>query len=148
LPRELLRETLVLVWARKSKCWLAEGGAATIVTAGVFGAMHAGVPGAMGWIRVLSATLLGFACGQGRQVTGSVLTPIALHAIYNLLAVANARRWFVVEGWLKFRGVPWPVIFAAIAGVLVFASVAAVRRLKRVRNPMRESTVPAPGDLP
>jgi membrane protease YdiL (CAAX protease family) len=121
---------------------------ATIVTAGMFGAMHSGVPGAMGWIRVLSATFLGIACGQGRQATGSVVTPIALHVIYNLLAVGNSRRWFVVEGWLKFRGVPWPVIFVAMACLFGFVSMVVIGRLRRLRKTTRESTAPAPVELP
>jgi hypothetical protein len=58
-----------------------------------------------------------------------VLGPIVLHVAYNLFAVGNARRWFVVEGWTKLRGVPWPLVYLAAVCLLAFLATGAVRRV-------------------
>jgi len=129
LPSNLLHESPVLKVSRGLRRWLAQGGLATVLCAGIFAALHGGVPGAMGFIRVASAAGLGVACGQARHATGTVLGPIVLHVAYNLLAVGNARRWFIVEGWTKVRGVPWPVVHLAAVCMLAFIATAALRQV-------------------
>ncbi len=127
VPSLPLKDGLLVRGVRAAGNWIAGGGVATVITAGIFGAMHGGVPGGMGFIRVSSAVGLGLACGQARQTSGSVWAAILLHALYNFLAVGNARRWFVVEGWHKLRGVPWPLIHVAVLSLVAFVVVAGVR---------------------
>lgn len=133
LPSELLTRSPILEFARGVGGWLREGGVATLVSAAVFGALHLGVPGGMGIVRVGSAFGLGVACGQARHATGSLLAPALLHVLYNLLAVGAARRWFTVEGWLKFRGVPLALVYFAIGCLLAYAILWRVRAHRRLR---------------
>jgi membrane protease YdiL (CAAX protease family) len=135
LPPSMLRESLLLELGRALGQWLGTGGVATLASAGVFGALHAGMPGAMGFIRVATAVGLGLACGQARHQTGSVLGPITVHVVFNALAVGTSRRWFMVEGWHAWRGVPPAVILAAGAGLIVFiVLVLTGRRGPRARD--------------
>lgn len=128
LPASILNENLLLKLGRGLWRWLGSGGVATLASAGVFGALHADMPGAMGVIRVGTAVGLGLACGQARHRSGSILVPITLHVVFNALAVGTARRWFVVAGWRSYRGVPPAMIVAAGACLIVFIVLVLTRR--------------------
>ena len=70
LPAELLDESLVLRVLRNAWRRLRDGGIATLVTAVVFAALHADMPGGAGIVRVVQTACLGLALGTSRQVTG------------------------------------------------------------------------------
>jgi membrane protease YdiL (CAAX protease family) len=130
LPASMLSRSFLLESGRALGRWLGTGGVATLVSAGVFAALHAGMPGALGFIRVATAAGLGLACGQARHHSGSVWTPIAMHVVFNALAVGTSRRWFMVEGWPSFRGVPPAVILGASGCLFVFIVVGLAGRPK------------------
>lgn len=79
--------------------WLFRAGFALLGSSLCFGLMHADTEGAMGIVRVVSASLLGLCCGIARSVSGSLVAPLALHATYNLLSLATLRGWLVFEGF-------------------------------------------------
>jgi membrane protease YdiL (CAAX protease family) len=139
LPPSMLSESLVLKLGRALGRWLRTGGVATLASACVFGALHGGMPGALGFVRVVTAVGLGLACGQARHQSGSVLAAITVHVVYNALAVGTSRRWFMVEGWHSLRGVPWAVLLVA-AVCLVVLSVLTVAQSRRRRAHARDSS--------
>src|SRR5205085_449203 len=97
LPPQLLDDGALVKAARRLGAGLRSGGFATLASAAVFGAMHLGMAGGSGIVRVVSATCLGLACGTARHLAGSVAAPLLLHALYNLLSVGHSRAWFVSE---------------------------------------------------
>ena len=103
--------------ARRLRARLADGGLATLGSAAVFGAMHLGVPGGAGIIRVVAATCLGLALGVVRQASGTLAVPLALHVTYNLLAVGHTRGWFTTEALPNRFGVPTMIAIAAVVGL-------------------------------
>ncbi|HHH30194.1 MAG TPA: CPBP family intramembrane metalloprotease [Polyangiaceae bacterium] len=125
LPAELLDESLVLRGLRGLWERLRSGGIATLVTAVIFAALHADMPGGAGIVRVVQTACLGLALGTSRHVTGSILPGVALHAAFNLLTIAKLRRWLTSAGWPKPLPVPsiwWQL--AAIAALLLAAWIA------------------------
>lgn len=79
--------------------WLFRAGFALLGSSFCFGFLHADTEGAMGIVRVVSASLLGLACGVARSTSGSLVAPLTLHATYNLLSLATLRGWLVFEGF-------------------------------------------------
>jgi membrane protease YdiL (CAAX protease family) len=121
LPAELIEDGLVVRAARAAWAWLRDGGLATLGSAAVFGAMHLGVPGGAGIVRVVSAVCLGLACGVARHASGSLAAPIALHFTYNLVSVAHARGWLVTAARPKIYGVPSAAMgLAVVTGAACF----------------------------
>jgi membrane protease YdiL (CAAX protease family) len=115
--------------ARAIALWsLRSGGVATLFSAGVFGWMHADLPGGVGVVRAVSTTCLGLACGLGRQLTGTVWAAILLHFANNLLAIGGSRRWFPSTSTPIFDGVPDALVIAAGAGLVLLAALAIARR--------------------
>ncbi len=110
-------------WAGR---WFQDGGLATIVSAGIFGAMHLGTPGGAGIILVVSSLVLGLALGLARQHAGGLLAPLALHAGYNLLGLGHARNWFVSDLFPKDFGVPRLLSVGALGGLILAGMIALV----------------------
>jgi membrane protease YdiL (CAAX protease family) len=122
LPPELLDESLLLRAARQARGWLARGGVATLGAAVLFAWMHADEQGGAGIVRVVSTACLGLGCGLARQSTGSVLPGILLHASFNLMALAQLRRWVVFAAFPRHYTVP--TLLTLGAGVCLGALLA------------------------
>jgi membrane protease YdiL (CAAX protease family) len=137
LPREFIRDSIVVVTARRSWAWLRTGGIATIVSGGVFALMHTGMAGGQGILRVAAASGLGLACGVARQAGGSLAIPVLLHAAFNLLSLSAARRWVVSDTFPNWFMVP--TLLSAVAGVGLIAAlvVALAWRRSSARPPAR-----------
>jgi membrane protease YdiL (CAAX protease family) len=132
LPEGVVAPSRVLEIAGRVASWLREGGIATVLSAGVFAAFHADMPGGMGIVRVVSAAGLGLACGVTRQATGSTLAAIVLHCVFNLLSLATARRWVVTATFPTVRMVPSLLsLLALLCLVLLFAIVLVTHRRAR-----------------
>ncbi|HEX4339494.1 MAG TPA: CPBP family intramembrane glutamic endopeptidase [Polyangiaceae bacterium] len=58
----------------------------------IFGAAHQ-IPGSSRWVWVLWATLVGLALGAMYQLTGSLVGPLAAHAIVNALNLAYLKSY-------------------------------------------------------
>lgn len=99
LPPELLQDGALGRGVRAIRRYLCEGGLATLVTAAVFAWLHADQEGGAGIIRVVQTACLGLALGCARHASGSLLPPMALHAVFNLLTIAKTRKWVVSPGW-------------------------------------------------
>ncbi|MFO0760582.1 MAG: CPBP family intramembrane glutamic endopeptidase [Byssovorax sp.] len=118
LPPELLDEGMLIKAFRRVGQGLRGGGISTLVSAAIFGAMHLGMPGGSGIVRVVSATGLGLACGMARHLGGTAAAPLALHVVYNLLSVAHSRGWLVSEMFPKLFALPTlAMLIAAISTV-------------------------------
>jgi membrane protease YdiL (CAAX protease family) len=109
------------------------GGVATVLCAALFGAMHGDVPGGVGIMRVASTTCLGLALGVVRQATGSVAACIALHALYDTLALGVGRRWFAAGDRPVLDGIPNAVLGLAVGCAVAIGLVAFVRALAERR---------------
>lgn len=122
LPAIMFEDGVVVRAGRRVWAVLRDGGFATLGSAAVFGAMHLGVPGGAGIVRVVSATCLGLACGAARHATGSVVAALALHVVYNLLSIAQTRRWLVTESLPSKYGMPTALALgAAVLGIAALA---------------------------
>ena len=115
LPDEFVKDSWFVAWSRAAGHWLAQGGLATIVVGLGFGLLHTDLAGGQGIIRVTVTTCLGLACGVARQHSGSVLVPIAIHAVFNVLGLAGARRWIVTQTFPTHFMVP--TLATALAGL-------------------------------
>jgi membrane protease YdiL (CAAX protease family) len=134
LPPELLDESLLLRGARAARAWLRLGGAATLVTAGLFSWMHADEQGGAGIVRVVSTACLGLGCGLARQASRSLVPGVLLHAMFNLMALAQLRRWVVFQPFPRHYTVP--TLLTLVAAVcLAVLLVAPIRRLCRRGRP-------------
>jgi membrane protease YdiL (CAAX protease family) len=122
LPPELLSESWLLRAVRGARRWLASGGAATLGAAALFAWMHADEQGGAGIVRVVSTACLGLGCGLCRQASGSVLPGMLLHALFNLMALAQLRRWVVFTAFPRHYTVP--TLLTLIAGVCLGALLA------------------------
>lgn len=134
LPSELLDESLLLRGSRAMWRLLRDGGIATLVTAAVFAALHADMPGGAGIVRVVQTACLGLALGTSRHVTGSVLPGVAMHAVFNVLTIAKLRKWLTSAGWP--HPLPVPSVWWQLAGAagLVLALWTAHRAWRRRRS--------------
>lgn len=112
------------------------GGVATVLSAALFGLMHADLPGGVGIVRIVSTTCLGLASGIVRHVTGGVIACFALHALYNTLVIGNGRRWFASQERAILEGVPNTLVMFAVVGLAGVAVIAFVRALmdRRARS--------------
>jgi membrane protease YdiL (CAAX protease family) len=109
------------------------GACATVVTAGLFGALHHDMTGSVGIVHVAATTCLGLVSGMMRQVTKGIAASILLHFLYNVTVIGNARRWFGVSDDPILNGIPDSLVYAGGVGLVVFASIAfAVRRSQSV----------------
>jgi len=108
-PRDSLAafvdDGLVTRTGRALRSWLCTGGGATLLSAALFGWMHADMKGGVGIVRVVSTTCLGLACGTARHVTGTVATAMLLHFTFNALSIGQTRRWWLVGGMGNYYGV-------------------------------------------
>lgn len=112
---------------------LGPGLAASVASAVLFGQMHADMPGGVGLVRVASTTILGFTCGIGRLLTGTIWVSILLHVINNTLTIGSSRRWFVSTSRPIIEGLPNPVVLAAGAGLVVATLVLLARGARSAR---------------
>ena len=129
LPPELLDDGWVVKAARRIGAGLRSGGLATLASAAVFGAMHLGMAGGSGIVRVVSATCLGLACGMARHLGGSLSAPLALHIVYNLISVGHARGWFLSETFPAKFAIPTLImLLAALSSVALAVFLALTRR--------------------
>jgi hypothetical protein len=95
----------------------------TVVTAALFALLHADMPGGLGIVRVVAAFGLGLGCGAVRQLSGTSVAAMALHAGFNAVSIGATRRGFEVSGWGKWLWVPVSVwiggsVLALCAAVL------------------------------
>jgi len=109
------------------------GGTATLVSATVFAAMHADLPGGLGIVRWVSALGLALGTGLARQLSGGILAPIALHVVFNACSLATTRRWLVSESFGQKLGVP--VLLSLIAAVSALVAVGLALALRARRAP-------------
>jgi len=131
LPAELLDESLVLRASRGLWLRLRGGGIATLVTAAIFAALHADMPGGAGIVRIVQTACLGLALGIGRQISGSIVPGIALHAVFNLMTIAKLRKWLTGPGWPA--PLPVPIVWwqIAAAAALLLTLIVGYRALRR-----------------
>lgn len=134
LPAELLDESVMLRGLRTLWRHLRTGGIATLVTAAVFAALHADMPGGAGIVRVVQTACLGLALGFGRQLTGSILPGVALHAVFNVLTIAKLRKWLTSAGWPSPLPVPSVWWQMALASSLILVGWIAYRAWRRRRR--------------
>ena len=104
--------------------------AAVLVSAAVFGAMHADMQGSVGIVRVVATTLLGLACGGARWASGSVVAAMLLHFTYNTISIGVGRGWFAGGGEPMLAVVPNPLLILAVTGALLAAALMAARARK------------------
>jgi membrane protease YdiL (CAAX protease family) len=132
LPEGVVTPSPLLELVARVGSWLRQGGIATLLSAAVFTAFHADMPGGMGIVRVVSAAGLGLACGVARQATGSTLAAIALHCMFNLLSLATARRWVVTSTFPTRLMVPSLLsLLAVLSLALLVVTVLVSRRRAR-----------------
>jgi len=131
LPGEFIEQGPVLSFLLSVGGWLKHGGVATLLTGVAFGLLHWDMPGGQGIIRVTATTCLGLACGVARQASGSILVPIIIHAGFNALGVAGARRWLVTESFPTHYMVP---TLSTLLGALGSVAAIALEITRRVRN--------------
>lgn len=115
--------------------WTQRGGGAALVSGGIFGLLHADTPGGLGIVRLVSAMVLGVVCGLLRFKSGTLLAPLALHMVYNLVALGTMRGWLVTANYPTKYGIPTvlgPVSVACIV-LLVVDQVLARRRFKSAK---------------
>lgn len=91
---------------------------ATVLSAIVFSAMHFGIPGGVGVLRIVSTLLLGLACGFARQLSGTVVAAIVIHLINNFLAVPVVRQAIVSETFPVLEGIPTLLVPVALLGLV------------------------------
>jgi len=131
LPGQFIEPSLVLSALRGVGSWLQRGGVATLLSGVAFGLLHWDMPGGQGIIRVTATTCLGLACGVARQASGSVLVAILVHATFNFLGVAGARRWLVSESFPTHYMVPTlSTLMGGVGAVLAVALAVALRDRK------------------
>lgn len=131
LPGQFIEPSLLLSALRGVGSWLRHGGVATLLSGVAFGLLHWDMPGGQGIIRVTATTCLGLACGVARQASRSVVVPIVVHASFNLLGVAGARRWLVSESFPTHYMVPTlGTLLGALGAVVAIAIVVALRDRK------------------
>jgi membrane protease YdiL (CAAX protease family) len=123
LAPELFEEGLAMRAGRSALSWLRRGGATTLVVAIVFGWLHHDMPGGLGIVRFVSALGLGVVCGLSRQWSASLVPPMLVHAGFNALSVATARRLVVTESFPVKAGVP--MLVAAMAAALAWGAALA-----------------------
>jgi membrane protease YdiL (CAAX protease family) len=133
LPEGVVAPSRVLEVAGSASRWLREGGIATLLSAAVFAAFHADMPGGMGIVRVVSAAGLGLACGVARQATGSTVAAIALHCVFNVLSLATARRWVVTSTFPTRLMVPTLLSLLAVLSLVLLALIVVFSR-RRARQ--------------
>jgi membrane protease YdiL (CAAX protease family) len=101
---------------------------ATIGSAAIFGLLHWDMKGAVGIVHVVSTTCLGLACGSARALTRGITAPIALHFLYNVIVIGNARRWFGVSDEPLVSGLPNATIYLAAGASLVALALVMIAR--------------------
>lgn len=132
LPGEFIEPSPVLSLLRNIGAWLQSGGVATVVSGVAFGLLHWDMPGGQGIIRVTATTCLGLGCGVARQASGSIVIPILVHAGFNALSVAGARRWLVTDTFPTHYMVPTLSTVLGVAGGVVALALAVALRDRRI----------------
>ena len=132
LPEGVVETGVVLKAARALSNHLRTGGIATLVTAGIFAALHADMSGGLGIVRTVSTLGLALCAGLFRHMSGGIWAPLLLHIIFNTASIATARRWVVTASLpIKF-GIP--TLLLIVGGVsLVVAIVFAIASRSRTR---------------
>ena len=115
----------------ESRAKLLSGILATVLTAVVFGAMHADMKGSVGIVRVASATCLGLACGSARLVTSTIFVPMILHFGYNSVSLGLGRGLFRGDSDPLVSVVPNRLLALAALGVFLAVAVSVARRASR-----------------
>ncbi len=135
LPDELVNDSALVACSCAAARWLAQGGLATIVVGVGFGLLHWDLAGGQGIIRVTVTTCLGLAAGVARQHSGSVLVPIAVHGVFNVLGLAGARRWIVTQTFPTHFMVPTlATVLAGLGGLLALVLLFAARDRNKPRS--------------
>lgn len=133
LPEGVLQTSWLERTARALWEHLRSGGVATLVTATIFGLLHADTPGGLGIVRTVSALGLGLCTGMLRHKTGGLAAPLLLHIVFNTASVATARRWVVTDALPLKYGIPTLLMLLAALS-LVLAIVIAVATRKRAHS--------------
>lgn len=100
----------------------------TLGAAAVFALLHADMHGAVGLVRVIATATLAIACGAARFVGRSVLVPVTLHLVYNLVAIAQVRGLFAAISNQTLANVPAGLVAAGATGVAFAAPLAWLAR--------------------
>lgn len=108
--------------AKRASGWIVAGGGAALVSGALFGALHADTPGGLGIVRLVSATVLGVACGFARASRGGLAASFALHVGYNFLALGTMRGWLVTVDYPSKYGIP--TLLGPVSAVLCFVVLA------------------------
>ncbi len=108
--------------------WAQRGGIAWLVTSGAFGALHLGLPGGQGILRVVSTTLIGIGCGLCRMLTGSIWPAVVLHVSCNVLSLAAARNWLVSSTFPRYLAIPTLAAVMALIGALAATALLVTKR--------------------
>jgi membrane protease YdiL (CAAX protease family) len=119
----LFRGALWSAVARPFRGSAAAAAGATVVTGAIFAWLHHDQPGGAGIVRVTQAACLGLALGFVRHATGGIAAGIGLHALFNLMTIAKARRWFESPGWpppLPIATLYWQIAAATTPLVLLY----------------------------
>ncbi len=136
LPSDFITDSPLLRGFRRLGGWLSGGLLTTIVTASLFAALHlSGMEGGARIMRVSFAFFVGIAAGMARHATGTVLAPIALHVLINLMGVANARSWLVTESLGNKDTVPIVLWYGALVCIMAIGGWAATRFVLDHRRP-------------
>lgn len=131
LPEGVLAPAPGLAAARAVLGFFLSGGVATLLSAGVFAAKHADMPGGMGIVRWVSALGLGVAAGLARQATAGLSGPVLLHVVFNLCALATTRRWLVTESFGHKLGVPILMSLGAAGAAFLALGLGLLLRARR-----------------
>ena len=124
LPSGVITQSPTLAALKATRGFLVQGGAATLVSAAVFAAMHADTPGGLGIVRVMSA----FGTGLVRMRSGALWAPIALHMAFNLASLATTRRWVVSAALPIKYGIPTALMIAAGVCLVVLVGLRLARK--------------------
>jgi membrane protease YdiL (CAAX protease family) len=106
---------------------------AVMLTAAVFGGMHADMKGSVGIVRVASATCLGLACATARLLAGTIFVPMILHFGYNAVSLGLGRALFRGDSDPLLSVVPNRLLALAALGAFLALVVGVARRASRGR---------------
>jgi len=112
--------------SRRSR-WI-RGATAIVVTAAIFGAMHADMKGSVGIVRVVSASCLGLACGTARSLSRTVFVSMAIHFTHNAISLGLGRGIFNGDSEPLLSVVPNRLLAIAIGGAAGAIAVGIARR--------------------
>ncbi len=131
LDQSFVEDSVVVRCGRALRDFARSGGAATLVSAVVFAALHADLRGGAGILRVGVAFGLGLATGMARHASGTLVAPILLHVLFNAMSVSGTRRWVVNETFPMKQQVPTIYAWLALSTAVLLVFLWILRRAKR-----------------